>query len=402
MAKMIPDQATKKETPSKAERAVFNWFSKNDIPGVVLHSLIQKNHRYKLIGETDFFYICEHGILCIEVKGGRISREKGKWYSEDSQGVKHHIKNPFEQAKQCKYATDDYLRSIKQHQGILVGYAVIFPDCIFYADGNDLVTEVLFDNKYDLSEFSDRLNQIFKHWIKEENQKNLKNKYNKLSKSDIEKYQNIFRGDIKTVPSLNLSLQMAENTIINLSKEQMEIMYSFIDNDRLIINGLAGTGKTLMAIERFKECSSTGQKVAYVCFNNNIASYVRENLKDVTNDGFVGTLHKLIMRYDYNQKWYKTPVDELSSMILDRAIEMEAYDYLIVDEAQDLMYEEVLLLFDNILKGGLEKGKWVLFLDPNQNIYNNSDVYNKAWESLNNDFSPARFNLRKNFRNTKE
>ncbi len=402
MAKMIPDQATKQETPSKAERAVFNWFCSNDVPGVVLHSLIQKNHRYKLIGETDFFYICEHGILCIEVKGGKISREKGKWYSEDGQGIKHHIKNPFEQAKQCKYATDDYLRSINQHKGILVGYGVIFPDCIFYADGNDLVTEVLFDNKYDLSEFPDRLSQMFKHWLKEENEKKPNVKYNKLSASDIEKYQNIFRGDIKTVLSLNLSLQTAENKIIRLSNDQMEIMYSFIDNDRLIVNGLVGTGKTLMAIERFKACSSSGKKVAYICFNNNIAAHVSESLKGFINDGYAGTFHKLIMKYDDKQKWYITPVDELSSIFLDRAIEMEKYDYLIVDEAQDLMYEEVLLLFDNILKGGLEKGKWVLFLDPHQNIYNNSEVYNKAWHSLTNDYNPALFNLRKNFRNTKE
>ena len=48
----------------------------------------------------------------------------------------------------------------------------------------------------------------------------------------------------------------------------------------------------------------------------------------------------------------------------------EPFDYLIVDEAQDLMNEKYLEVFDLILSGGLKNGKWTFFIDAeNQNIY---------------------------------
>jgi superfamily I DNA/RNA helicase len=44
-------------------------------------------------------------------------------------------------------------------------------------------------------------------------------------------------------------------------------------------------------------------------------------------------------------------------------------DVLIVDEAQDLLLERYVDVFDLLLKGGLTRGIWRAFLDPNQNIF---------------------------------
>jgi len=79
---------------------VKGWFSSDSVNGVVLHSLLQKNHKYKLIAEVDFLYISKRGILCVEVKGGKsISREAGDWFSMSKAGMKYHIKDPIIQAK---------------------------------------------------------------------------------------------------------------------------------------------------------------------------------------------------------------------------------------------------------------------------------------------------------------
>jgi hypothetical protein len=44
------------------------------------------------------------------------------------------------------------------------------------------------------------------------------------------------------------------------------------------------------------------------------------------------------------------------------------YDSVFVDEAQDLLLVEYFVILEKILKGGLNKGKWCLFSDPQQDI----------------------------------
>ena len=87
MAEMTPARIDDSDPKSNGERMVFDWFSSESVKGVVLHSLLQKNHRRKLIAEVDFLYISERGILCVEVKGGKsIYREYGEWFSVSHAG----------------------------------------------------------------------------------------------------------------------------------------------------------------------------------------------------------------------------------------------------------------------------------------------------------------------------
>ena len=71
MAKLIPDHIDQNDPRRNGERLVFEWLSNDAVPGTVYYSLLQKNHRHKLIGEVDFLYVCDRGFLCIEVKGGQ-------------------------------------------------------------------------------------------------------------------------------------------------------------------------------------------------------------------------------------------------------------------------------------------------------------------------------------------
>ncbi len=91
MAKMIPDYIDLEDPRRNGERMVFEWFSEKTIPGTVYYSLLQKNHRHKLIGEVDFLYVSERGFLCVEVKGGQdIYRNDMEWYSVNKKGEPNH------------------------------------------------------------------------------------------------------------------------------------------------------------------------------------------------------------------------------------------------------------------------------------------------------------------------
>jgi Holliday junction resolvase-like predicted endonuclease len=81
MAVLIPNEIDQEDLRRGGERLVFEWLSEPNVPGTVFYSLLQKNHKHKLIGEIDFLYVCERGLLCIEVKGGQeIYCKDKKWY----------------------------------------------------------------------------------------------------------------------------------------------------------------------------------------------------------------------------------------------------------------------------------------------------------------------------------
>ena len=87
MAKMIPPHWHDK-TPS-SERRVFDLLQNG--PGteewVVLHSLNLKQSGTRPYGEVDFVaLIPASGILCLEVKGGRVGCKDGAWTSTDASG----------------------------------------------------------------------------------------------------------------------------------------------------------------------------------------------------------------------------------------------------------------------------------------------------------------------------
>jgi DNA polymerase III delta prime subunit len=406
MAEMIPASMDNKNPQLGGERMTFDWFSSDLIKGVVMHSLLQKNHKRKLIAEIDFLYISKRGILCVEVKGGKsIFREAGKWFCISKAKQKHQIKNPFIQASDCAFALRDYLTDVygkhSEETKIVVGYAVVFPECIFTGKGNDLFTEVMFDCSKNLNEFNAFLESAFDFWEQKIHEK-IGNQSNHLTDAQIKKLTNLLRGDFSAVPSINLKMQHTEQKLIQLTEEQFDAVETINMNNRAIVIGGAGTGKTLLAIEKARKSLAENKRVAFICFNKNIAKVVCQTLNADTGICCVDTYHSFINRY------LKTPpvswpeAHELAKLFLTDNYKADEFDCLIIDEAQDLMHIDVWDSFNKFIRGGMKKGNWVLFLDPNQNLFNTTEEYNFAMEYLQDAYSPAIINLTLNCRNTEQ
>ena len=85
-------------------------------------------------GEADFVIVHpRHGFLTLEVKGGGINYDPvvDVWQSRDADGIRHIIKNPFEQARRAKH---ELLTKLREHRDwpkdrfIRARHAVVFPD----------------------------------------------------------------------------------------------------------------------------------------------------------------------------------------------------------------------------------------------------------------------------------
>src|SRR5687767_12519916 len=102
MATMVPDRFD--EATSTAERRVFERLRVDpDTRGwTALHSLALSRRGRRPYGEIDFVVLVpDLGIVCLEVKGGRVSCRGGVWRTKDQFGHETDLtRSPFQQARE--------------------------------------------------------------------------------------------------------------------------------------------------------------------------------------------------------------------------------------------------------------------------------------------------------------
>lgn len=413
---MIPSEVSD-ATRSRHERFLFELF-KNQLSDdyYVLHSFGVPNHRRKLWAEADFIVISPKGIFVLEVKGGGVSFENGKWYYISHDGTKHDGREgPWRQAKDVMYAVKKKIENDERNKGFAFGYGVILPDEDFSIacaeiDLNILLCKTNWDD--DISKY---INSLEEYWF-EKNEKLLYKEPRPLDKSEREIIRNLLRPDIPTIFTLKSRINNIESRIIELTDEQQNAIKAIEMNPRTIITGGTGTGKTILAFNKAINLAREGKRVLFLCYNLLLADNLIENIPDDIAEA--GTLRvDAIYRYmtDVINKAGKgsdldnphiNEVELYSAVIPETYAETlldsnpeHLYDVIIIDEAQDIMTEPILDAIELTLNDGLNNGCWHLFMDPFQDIY--SKLSEKTIERLNT-HNPTHYNLTKNCRNCLE
>ena len=425
MAIMIPSVISP-EVKSSAERKIFEWFQ--NAPGtdkwIVLHSLGITTHNKVIYGETDFLVLAPQlGIFALEVKGGRVKRENGIWYFTNRYGkTNSKVRGPFEQAKDGIFSIVDAMKKRVdiEHRyipNVLFGYGVMFPDIEYTSSGIDEEQWQVFDSRdgSNVKQFIKRLAEGVKS--KWESLYGPLNKSKLPDAADVRYMASILRGDFDCAVSMNVQLHNASEALIALTKEQYRCLDQLDDNPRCLIQGPAGTGKTLLAIEEVKKSVARGEKVALFCFNSNLADWLNSYFSDMPESvrpEFVGTLHKYMTQIakkadllppypndpEQIQHYYHTDLPEAAAYALLETGEL--FDKIVVDEAQDLIRDSYLDVMGGCLKKGLSRGRWTLFGDFSmQAIYAEGVSGTKLIEKLDDITSFIRFKLTVNCRNTK-
>lgn len=398
------------EIKSNAERKMYDVLQELNLKNAcVLHSLGLPRHRSKIYGEIDFVVVCERGVACLEIKGGRVECYDGQWTFIDRYGTERvKPEGPFAQVTGNMFSLRDILK--KRFEGnphmknILMASGVVFPDITFHSDSQEIIPEIIYDRTTE--DISGYMNQVFDYWQQRQHREP-----SKLSPSDIREVVQFLRADFCFIPSLNDRLEQVEQKLVRLTKEQAQLMEALGMNDHLIVEGGAGTGKTLLAAEFARRQLEQGARVLYLTYNKNLAHHVMRSLPE-TDQLKVVNIHALFGEYvpvDV-EELQKDPQKYFAQILPERfydyisekqstdpdAADMQ-YDLLIMDEGQDILKPLYLYSLDCLLKGGLDHGKWAVFYDEKQNIYN--PEYQDGMDILRS-YSHTKFRLFVNCRNT--
>jgi hypothetical protein len=403
MAVMFPAEWSDKNR-SHAERLVWHRL-RDETPGdwYAIHSLGLTTHTRKPWAEADFVIVCGGGVVVLEVKGGRVRVEGGRWSTGDSPLTE----SPFAQAGGASAALYADLRDrFPALRKAIVGWGVVFPDVTFDREGPDIVAAVVYDDRDLTSPIAEYLRRVAAHW-------------RAFHRLDAESFRPLSRGErsaivhylaptFDLVPTLRSQMAHAERELARLTQQQARVMRGLRAKERVIIRGGAGTGKTMLALEELRCIAATGRSSMFCCRSPLLAQRVREELDERIQVWAVDELTRGLV--DRAGAWDEIPPaseTDLRDLFLPEAASGAAIDLdlagsvgaLVVDEAQDLLTEVHLDFFDTLLNNGLARGLWRFFLDHRQNVFSAVDL--RQLERLQT-WSVSDYDLTENCRNTPE
>lgn len=382
MAVLIPEVP---ERCPNSERLVYERLGR-ELPDdwIVLHSLGLPGHETKIWGEADMVVLSPLGVFGLEVKGGTVSCADGVWtFSGDFRSYTKR-ESPWKQASGSIYAVKERLHAAEGgFKDVLFGFGVIMPYTTFTTTGAEIVQEVLLDRRQFRGPLGHFISALQRHWHEVCLERHGRS-YRGLRPDEMRRARQILRPDLETALSLGGYLTGVDARLLQLTNEQIRTSRRLAANPRTVVRGAAGTGKSVLALERARQLSGEGRRVLMLCFNQLLACHVRDGL---AGDGRAGNLEvrhvhalyrdliasagllpRLEAEYADRPDFFPERFPEIAAEALCEHA-TEPWDVLIVDEAQDLLTPQHLDVFDLLVRDGLRRGRWHLFLDPLQNIY---------------------------------
>jgi len=390
-----------------AERTVAAALERQRPDWHIIHSRwsVHGGERNYVEGEADIIVVIPNrGFVVIEVKSHPFQRlVEGCWqYSIDGVRYENHGKMPWWQASEVmhRWRKEFVKANIGGHYGVPCGFAVCFPNCDrsfkFSAGSAHLpLGEGYLDFtivRGDLDQVAELIEHALVKWARG-GTCDTKRVLEMLAPSGVQ-FQPL-RPDHRTYIA---------DSLIKLTGEQTRAVEGFMANaskGAAIIGG-AGTGKSLIARHIAALAGKRGKNVWLLCYNALLAEdheseLARFGVKCATFHGFV---RKMVDRFgasigitwprEADGQFLANGVEDLL-MALIRHGKIEKLDLLVIDEYQDLSFEQAATL------RSLQAAERLIFCDPRQNLFGPQGAGDL---NIPGDF--AKYQLQLNVRNVRE
>ena len=392
MARMVPELTdTDLDRLQSSGEALFYRACRHQLRYdiVVLYgqaTIRNSDHGAPVPGEADFvIFDPSGGFLVVEVKGGGVAFEPaiGKWHSMDRFGIRHEIKDPFRQAEDQRHVILDQLRNhpqwLRRAGGrILAGHAAFFTHVT-------RVTDLIRPNgppqiiggRQHLDDLTTWWQSVVAYW------RGSDPRWVPLGPAGMSLVEQLFCKPIDVRPMVSALLRDEEVVRIRLTDQQARVLRAVSMHRRAAISGGAGTGKTVLALQKARQLAESGASTLLVCFNRGLADHLKfvatgtDNLQAMTfhqlcewRVGVIKTETGLDLFFEAQTNLRgadKFQVQLPHALAVSTEQSPFRYDAIIVDEGQDF-HPEFWLPIECLLRDSSTSTLYVFF-DHNQMLY---------------------------------
>ncbi|MBN8595974.1 MAG: AAA family ATPase [Anaerolineae bacterium] len=362
------------DTTSQAELDLYDAFERLPEPFTVLHAVKWFARTLGTVGEIDFLIAHpDHGVLILEVKGGLVQIENGRWFSG-----RYEIKDPCAQAERNRRALHDWLADDPRTRGLPFALfpAVALPDSRVEGHIRPDCPQDIFIDLTHLPALEQRLLAIFDYWHAHADARNARMGGAKA----VEALISLLVPTRRLQPRISDLFAQENRQIEELTRQQFKILNILRYQKRAAVIGGAGTGKTLLALEKAAQLAESGLKVLLVCFNTKLADWIKHRLPHPQVDVF--TFHSLVGHMTTRARLPRPVIRDWDvfnaqapDLLLDATNILHApdadpsllYDAIIVDEGQDFEDTWWIGLLETLKSA--ETGIFYVFFDDNQRIF---------------------------------
>lgn len=411
MARLIPtflDDCT-----PTGERDVFHMLAGGPDDWVALHSLDLTPWNRGLRKEIDFVVIVpDTGFVCIEVKSHDvISFENGQWHPPAIR------RSPFKQAADGRYTYYRRLRELApQFSHVPVVHCCVFTHARFdllpnlSVPARELIDGRLFRTLNPTSFCAD-LKVRMRCSIEAE--ENLHPLAHRLAPTQVESIVTTCLPVFKRRVDARDEIKTREQEIDRFLRVQQKPVLQLVAlNDRVVVSGAAGTGKTLIAMEVARRVANSGRRTALVCFNQLVGDCLRAQvqlgtggLPNLITGRAIQVMAEMtgvtVPKIPHSQYWDHDFPAQLKERLTDPDLLFDAlFDYLVVDEAQDLLARPALWeCLTWFLDGGIAGGSYCLLGDFDNQVLGTRQAMDDELAVIRSTARPAVFRLSENCRN---
>lgn len=393
------------------EVAVYRKLESAEAGWTVIHSLDLAPSNHNRRTELDFvILIPDVGILCVEVKSHReIGFDGDRWYPESI------TKSPFRQVQDARFALRrrlvDRLASFSR---VPVVHCCIFPRADFPVPSNLSVQpyEVMDRGRFEGCATSDALCDALKSMALRiiDADPTITPLKAPLTVQQVEDFVS-FCFPIRTRrPENSAEIRYREEELEKLLCEQQRPVLRLTEhNSQVLVEGGAGTGKSLIGLEVARRKAAQGLRVGYLCFNRLIGQWATNQLEGDRNPLLVGgSALSLLMSLTGvsvpddpdDDFWSGLPLEIQDRLTAPSCTHDAQFDYLVIDEAQDILGRPDLLdCIQLLLEGGLEGGRYLMLGDFRNQVMTGSTVLEEPLAAVRR--HAARWVLTENCRNYK-
>ncbi|MBL8199867.1 MAG: NERD domain-containing protein [Chromatiales bacterium] len=351
----------------------------------VFHSFnwLTPTHRGTLQeGECDFVLLDrENGLLFVEVKGGSLEffPDRGEWVRITSAGEERRLnKDPFAQAQKSMHEITERVKARLPGAGgglpFTHGFAVAFPDCRYSGSLPPAIVPDLILDAARCRELGRAVQVVFDRFRRKA--------HAGLSSVEIEAIYEALFPKYAILPVIWRKVEDQEERLRRLTAEQQRLLDFLGGHNRAAIRGVAGSGKTILALAKAQETARKGMRTLFVCYNKLLKDWLQQSIPESFGDNLViDNYHGLVddlcraagvmLWKDANPKeqsfWSEHAPESLMKACEQLGPEHK-FDAVIVDEGQDFQ-DLWWTSLEDVFRDPARKGCYYVFYDPNQNLF---------------------------------